>query len=90
MEGTVSATSSENPDRLRALVEAQLRTRNLLRGSGTDPDTGLTVEVDAERIVTLRGIVRDIAERDEAIRLAHVKGVTEVRPRINVQKSWQN
>jgi osmotically-inducible protein OsmY len=46
------------------------------------------VEVNPERIVVLRGIVRDAEQRDEAIRLARVAGVAEVRPRINVQRSW--
>jgi serine/threonine protein kinase len=88
VEGSVSVAPIESADQLRKEVEARLRSRSLLRGSGTDPDTGLTVEVDAQRIITLRGIVRDVAEREEAVRLARVKGVTEVRPRINVRDSW--
>jgi predicted Ser/Thr protein kinase len=88
VEGSVSVAPVESADQLRKEVEARLRSRSLLRGSGTDPNTGLTVEVDAERTVTLRGVVRDEAERVEAVRLARVKGVTDVRPRINVRDSW--
>jgi osmotically-inducible protein OsmY len=69
-------------------VEDRLRGRALLRGSGADADTGITVEVSGDGVVILRGIVAETAQRDEAIRLARVAGVTEVRSRINVQKSW--
>jgi hypothetical protein len=75
-------------DVMRAQVEDRLRGRGLLRGSQSDGDTGLTVEVSPERVVTLRGIVRDAEQRDEAVRLARVNGVAEVRQRINVQRSW--
>jgi len=75
-------------NRLREQIEERLRGRGLLRGSGSDPDTGVAVEVSSEGIVTLRGIVRDAAQRDEAARLARVGGVTDVRLRVNVQSSW--
>jgi osmotically-inducible protein OsmY len=38
--------------------------------------------------VTLSGIVRDATQRDEAAGLVRIAGVSEVRLRINVQKSW--
>jgi serine/threonine protein kinase len=75
-------------DLLRAQVEDRLRRQGLLRGSGPDPDTGVSVEINSERIVILRGILRNTEQRDEAVRLARVAGVAEVRPRINVQQSW--
>jgi osmotically-inducible protein OsmY len=74
-------------DALRAQVEDRLRGRGLLRGSG-DPDTGLTVEINTEGVVILRGIVRDAKQRDEAVRLARIAGVADVRPHINVKDSW--
>ncbi len=81
--------ASPNAGVLRAQVEDRLRGRGLLRGSGSDHDTGITVEVSSEGIVTLRGVVRDPEQRDEAVRLARVAGVSEVRPQINVQRSWK-
>jgi serine/threonine protein kinase len=75
-------------NRLREQIEERLRNRGLLRGSGSDPDTGVSVEVSSEGVVTLRGIVRDATQRDEAARLARVSGVTDVRLRVNVQSSW--
>lgn len=77
-----------NVDRLRTQVEDRLRGRGLLRGSGSDPNTGVTVEVGPNGVVTLRGIVRDAAQRDEAATLARLDGVSEVRLRVNVQSSW--
>ena len=64
--------------------------RGLLRGSGSDRETGVSVEVSSEGVVTLRGIVRDAAQRDEAARLARGNGVTDVRLRVNLQSSWNN
>jgi serine/threonine protein kinase len=75
-------------DHLRTQVEDRLRSRGLLRGSGSDPDIGVTVEVSPNGVVTLRGIVRDVAQRDEAARLARLAGVSDVRLRVNVQSSW--
>jgi predicted Ser/Thr protein kinase len=75
-------------NRLREQIEERLRSRGLLRGSGSDPDTGVSVEVSSEGVVTLRGIVRDATQRDEAGRLARVSGITDVRLRVNVQSSW--
>ena len=86
---TRPAPTAPSSDSLRALVEDRLRGRGLLRGSTADPDSGITVEVNAERVVTLRGIVRDTEQRDEAVRLARVTGVVEVRPRINIAGSWK-
>jgi hypothetical protein len=75
-------------DRLRAQVEDRLRRRGLLRERGSDQNTGVTVEVGPNGVVTLRGIVRDAAQRDEAATLARLDGVSEVRLRVNVQSSW--
>jgi len=86
---TRPAPTAPSSDSLRTLVEDRLRGRGLLRGSTADPDSGLTVEVSPERVVTLRGVVRDTEQRDEAVRLARVTGVVEVRPRINVVGSWK-
>jgi serine/threonine protein kinase len=77
-----------NANRLREQIEERLRSRGLLRGSGSDPETGVSLEVSSEGVVTLRGIVRDATQRDEAARLARVSGVTDVRLRVNVQSSW--
>jgi serine/threonine-protein kinase len=82
------ASSPPSPERLRAQVEDRLRSRGLLRGSGSDPDTGVSVEVSPTGVVTLHGIVRDAAQREEAARLARLAGVSEVRLRVNVQSSW--
>ena len=73
---------------LRAQVEDRLRSRGLLRGSGADPETGLVVEVGPDNVVTLRGVVRDAAQREEAATLARVAGAADVRLQINVQSSW--
>ena len=75
---------------LREQIEERLRSRGLLRGSGSDRETGVSVEVSSEGVVTLRGIVRDAAQRDEAARLARGNGVTDVRLRVNLQSSWNN
>jgi osmotically-inducible protein OsmY len=39
-------------------------------------------------VVTLRGIVRDATQRDEAASLVRLAGVSEVRLQVNVQSSW--
>ena len=75
-------------DGLRVQLEERLRSRGLLRGSGSDPNTGVTVEVGPNGVVTLRGIVRDVTQRDEAANLVRLAGVSEVRLRVNVQSSW--
>ena len=75
-------------DGLRVQLEERLRSRGLLRGSGSDPNTGVTVEVGPNGVVTLRGIVRDVTQRDEAANLMRLAGVSEVRLRVNVQSSW--
>ena len=49
---------------------------------------GVTVEVGPNGVVTLRGIVRDATQRDEAANLVRMAGVNEVRLRVNVQSSW--
>jgi hypothetical protein len=77
-----------NIERLRAQVEARLRRRGLLRERGSDQDTGVTVEVGPNGVVTLRGIVRDAAQRDEVATLARLDGVSEVRLQVNLQSSW--
>jgi predicted Ser/Thr protein kinase len=82
------APDPASPDSLRAQLEDRLRSRGLLRGSGSDPNTGVTVEVGPNGVVTLRGIVRDITQRDEAANLVRLAGVSEVRLRVNVQSSW--
>jgi serine/threonine protein kinase len=83
------APDTTSADGLRAQLEDRLRSRGLLRGSGTDPNTGVTVEVGPNGVVTLRGIVRDATQRDEAANLVRLAGgVSEVRLRVNVQSSW--
>jgi serine/threonine-protein kinase len=82
------APEAPSPAGLRAQLEDRLRRRGLLRGSGSDPNTGVTVEVGPNGVVTLSGIVPDITQRDEAAGLVRIAGVSEVRLRINVQKSW--
>jgi serine/threonine protein kinase len=82
------APDPASPDALRAQLEDRLRSRGLLRGSGSDPNTGVTVEVGPNGVVTLRGIVRDVTQRDEAANLVRLAGVSEVRLRVNVQSSW--
>jgi serine/threonine-protein kinase len=82
------APEASSPAGLRAQLEDRLRRRGLLRGSGSDPNTGVTVEVGPNGVVTLSGIVPDVTQRDEAAGLVRIAGVSEVRLRINVQKSW--
>jgi serine/threonine protein kinase len=82
------APEGSSPAALRAQLEERLRRRGLLRGSGSDPNTGVTVEVGPNGVVTLSGIVPDVTQRDEAAGLVRIAGVSEVRLRINVQKSW--
>jgi hypothetical protein len=48
----------------------------------------LVVEVGPDNVVTLRGVVRDAAQREEAATLARVAGAADVRLQINVQSSW--
>jgi len=84
----IRAPEAPSPAGLRAQLEDRLRRRGLLRGSGSDPNTGVTVEVGPNGVVTLSGIVPDITQRDEAAGLVRIAGVSEVRLRINVQKSW--
>ena len=84
----VAKPDPASPDGLRARLEERLRSRGLLRGSGSDPNTGVTVEVGPNGVVTLRGIVRDATQRDEAANLVRMAGVNEVRLRVNVQSSW--
>jgi len=81
-------SDTASSDGLRAQLEDRLRSRGLLRGSGSDPNTGVTVEVGPNGVVTLRGIVRDVTQRDEAANLVRQAGVSEVRLRVNVQSSW--
>jgi osmotically-inducible protein OsmY len=83
-----SGPDTTSSDGLRAQLEDRLRRRGLLRGSSSDPNTGVTVEVGPNGVVTLRGIVRDVAQRDEAANLVRLAGVSEVRLRVNVQSSW--
>jgi len=87
---TVAKPGSDtaSADGLRAQLEDRLRSRGLLRGSGTDPNTGVTVEVGPNGVVTLRGIVLDVTQRDEVANLVRLAGVSEVRLRVNVQRSW--
>jgi len=85
---TKSGPDTTSSDGLRAQLEDRLRSRGLLRGSGSDPNTGVTVEVGPNGVVTLRGIVRDVTQRDEAANLVRLAGVSEVRLRVNVQSSW--
>jgi len=80
--------AAASADGLRAQLEERLRSRGLLRGSGSDPNTGVTVEVGPNGVVTLRGIVRDATQRDEAAKLARMAGVSDVRLQVNVQSSW--
>jgi hypothetical protein len=82
------APDPASPNALRAQLEERLRSRGLLRGSGSDPNTGVTVEVGPNGVVTLRGIVRDATQRDEAASLVRLAGVSEVRLQVNVQSSW--
>jgi serine/threonine-protein kinase len=83
-----SGPDTTSSDGLRVQLEDRLRSRGLLRGSGSDPNTGVTVEVGPNGVVTLRGIVRDVTQRDEAANLVRLAGVSEVRLRVNVQSSW--
>jgi predicted Ser/Thr protein kinase len=80
--------AASSADGLRAQLEERLRSRGLLRGSGSDPNIGVTVEVGPNGVVTLRGIVRDATQRDEAAKLARMAGVSDVRLQVNVQSSW--
>ena len=82
------APEGSSPAALRAQLEERLRRRGLLRGSGSDPNTGVTVEVGPNGVVTLSGIVRDATQRDEAAGLVRIAGVNEVRLRVNLQSSW--
>lgn len=49
----------------------------------------LRVEVSADRIVTLSGVVRNQEQKVLAMNVARVPGVKDVRPQINVQEKWQ-
>jgi serine/threonine-protein kinase len=87
-ETATPAPAPAAPRSLRAQVEDRLRSRGLLRGSGADPETGLVVEVSPDNVVTLRGVVRDAAQREEAATLARTAGAADVRLQVNVQSSW--
>jgi osmotically-inducible protein OsmY len=49
----------------------------------------LRVDVGADGIVTLTGVVRNQEEKALAMNVAKVPGVKGVRPQINVQEKWQ-
>jgi eukaryotic-like serine/threonine-protein kinase len=73
--------------RTRALVEAKLRSGGFLKSHGSD--WGVTVRAGDEGVITLTGVLRDVWEREETIRLAgEVPGIREIRERINIRDSW--
>jgi hypothetical protein len=54
-------------------------------------DKGLSLDVDvaADGIVTLTGVVRSADQKSLAVDAARISGVTDVRSRINVQSNWR-
>jgi hypothetical protein len=77
-----------DPVGMKALVEQKLRARGLLKQSNADR-WGVIVDITTGGVVTLTGVLRNNDERNETVRLAgEVPGVSEVKPRINVQQSW--
>jgi len=85
-----AGVGTANAPQIRRLVEDRLRSGGLLRGAGPS-QLGVTVDVSAEGIVTLTGVLRDGAQKEQSVRLARqVAGVKDVEQRINVLESWKS
>jgi serine/threonine-protein kinase len=83
------AMTTQDPNRLRSLVEERLRRGGFLKQNTVD-ELGVTVEMSGNGIVSLMGILRDRQGRAEAVRLAReIPGVMDVRQQINVRESWE-
>jgi len=78
----------QDPRAIRALVEQKLRSAGLLKDTGSQ-GLGATVDIASDGVVTITGVLRDEEQLRETIRLAReVHGVSDVKPRINLRKSW--
>ena len=85
-----AGVATADPLQIRRLVEDRLRGGGFLKGAGPD-QLGVTVDVNADRVVTLTGVLRDSAQRERSVRLAReVPGVRDVKPMINLQESWKS
>jgi serine/threonine-protein kinase len=85
-----AGVATGDPLQIRRLVEDRLRGGGFLKGASPD-QLGVTVDVNADRVVTLTGVLRDRAQRERSVRLAReVPGVRDVKPMINVQESWKS
>ena len=80
-------TPIQEPDRLRALVAEKLLASGLLK---TGPDQpGVSVEISADRIVTLLGVLNDQDQLAKTIQLVReIPGVKDVRQKINLIENW--
>jgi osmotically-inducible protein OsmY len=72
-------TRKLDPAEIQRLVEQKLRQK------GYD----ITVRVGADCVVTLIGVVQTQQQKHEAVSLARVEGVGEVKSNINVRESWK-
>jgi len=78
------------PSQIRTEVEQKLRSAGLLKDAGVE-GLGVTVDINSDRVVTITGVLRDEEQRREAVRLAReVQGVSDVKQKINLRKSWSS